>query len=122
MKQIEEKADNYMRGRAMALSFKPLTLGDVKEAYIIGAEEQKHIDNAQFKEDPIKPSWHKVAEGEMPSSGTFMISNPAKFVPDFCYYEKHTNKWVVDFNAMSFEELCKWYTHWMLIPTLPKED
>lgn len=47
---IAEKADNYMRGRAMALSFKPLTLEDVKEAYIIGAEEQKHIDDAQFKE------------------------------------------------------------------------
>lgn len=47
---IEEKADNYMRGRAMALSFKPLTLEDVKEAYIIGAEEQKHIDDAQLKE------------------------------------------------------------------------
>lgn len=24
--KIEEKADNYMRGRAMALSFKPLSL------------------------------------------------------------------------------------------------
>ena len=28
---IAESASNYMRGRAMALSFKPLALGDVKD-------------------------------------------------------------------------------------------
>lgn len=37
--RIAESASNYMRGRAMALSFKPLTLQDVKEAFICGAEE-----------------------------------------------------------------------------------
>lgn len=41
--EIEEKADNYMRGRAMALSFKPLSLEDIKEAFIYGAEEMEHL-------------------------------------------------------------------------------
>lgn len=41
--EIEEKADNYMRGRAMALSFKPLSLEDIKEAFIYGAEEMVHL-------------------------------------------------------------------------------
>ena len=41
--RIEEMADNYMRGRAMALSFKPLTLGDIKEAYLCGAEGMNHL-------------------------------------------------------------------------------
>ena len=41
--EIEEKADNYMRGRAMALSFKPLSLEDIKEAFIYGAEEMDLI-------------------------------------------------------------------------------
>lgn len=36
---IAESASNYMRGRAMALSFKPLALGDVKDAFMCGAEE-----------------------------------------------------------------------------------
>lgn len=43
IKEIEEKADNYMRGRAMALSFKPLSLEDIKEAFIYGAEEMEHL-------------------------------------------------------------------------------
>lgn len=41
--EIEKKADNYMRGRAMALSFKPLSLEDIREAYIYGAEEMEHL-------------------------------------------------------------------------------
>lgn len=41
--EIEEKADNYMRGRAMAVSFKPLSLEDIKEAFIYGAEEMEHL-------------------------------------------------------------------------------
>lgn len=41
--EIEEKADNYMRGRAMALSFKPLSLEDIKESFINGAEEMEHL-------------------------------------------------------------------------------
>ena len=42
-KRIEEMADNYMRGRAMALGFKPLTLEDVKQAFLSGAEDMKHL-------------------------------------------------------------------------------
>ena len=42
-KRIEEMADNYMRGRAMALRFKPLTLEDIKEAFLCGAEDMKHL-------------------------------------------------------------------------------
>lgn len=38
-KQIKESATNYMRGRAMALSFKPLSLEDVKQAYLQGVED-----------------------------------------------------------------------------------
>lgn len=38
-KQINESATNYMRGRAMAMSFKPLSLEDVKEAYLQGVED-----------------------------------------------------------------------------------
>lgn len=45
--QIKEKADNYMRGRAMALSFKPLSLKDIKEAFIYGAEEMEHLINEE---------------------------------------------------------------------------
>lgn len=41
--EIEEKADNYMRGRAMALSFKPLSLEDIKEAFICGAQEMEQL-------------------------------------------------------------------------------
>lgn len=41
--RIEEMADNYMRGRAMALSFKPLTLEDIKEAFLCGADEMAHL-------------------------------------------------------------------------------
>ena len=41
--EIEEKADNYMRGRAMAVSFKTLSLEDIKEAFIYGAEEMGHL-------------------------------------------------------------------------------
>lgn len=40
---IEEMADDYMVGRAMALSFKPLTLQDIKEAYLCGAEDMAHL-------------------------------------------------------------------------------
>lgn len=42
--QIEEMADNYMRGRAIALSFKPLTLEDIKEAYLCGADDYAHLE------------------------------------------------------------------------------
>lgn len=41
--RIEEMADNYMRGRAMVLSFKPLTLQDIKEAFLCGADDMVHL-------------------------------------------------------------------------------
>ena len=54
--QIAQNASNYMQGRAMALSFKPLTLNDVKDAYKCGAEDmQRLIDNSM---------WWKTADGE----------------------------------------------------------
>lgn len=36
---FREKSENYAAGRAMALSFKPLTIDDIKEAYMQGVEE-----------------------------------------------------------------------------------
>lgn len=37
-----EKANNYTAGRAMCLSFKPLTIEDIKEAYLQGAEDMEN--------------------------------------------------------------------------------
>ena len=56
---IKESSGNYMRGRAMALSFKPLTLQDVRDAYECGADEMERlIDNSM---------WWKSADGnELP--------------------------------------------------------
>ena len=48
--RIEEMADNYMRGRAMALSFKPLTLQDIKNAYLCGAEDMDHLIEEEEEE------------------------------------------------------------------------
>lgn len=48
--RIEEMADNYMRGRAMALSFKPLTLQDVKVAFLCGAEDMAHLIEEEEEE------------------------------------------------------------------------
>lgn len=36
---LREKSENYASGRAMALSFKPLSIDDIKEAYMQGVEE-----------------------------------------------------------------------------------
>lgn len=36
---FREKSENYAAGRAMALSFKPLSIDDIKEAYMQGVEE-----------------------------------------------------------------------------------
>lgn len=36
---FREKSENYASGRAMALSFKPLSIDDIKEAYMQGVEE-----------------------------------------------------------------------------------
>ena len=54
--QIAEKASNYMRGRAMALSFKPLTLEDVRDAFKNGAEEMERLIDDSM--------WWKSATGE----------------------------------------------------------
>ncbi len=57
---IAESATNYTRGRAMALSFKPLALGDVKEAYMCGAEEMERLIDSSM--------WWKSADGsELPA-------------------------------------------------------
>lgn len=57
---IAESASNYMRGRAMALSFKPLALGDVKDAYMCGAEEMERLIDSSM--------WWKSADGsELPA-------------------------------------------------------
>jgi hypothetical protein len=57
---IAESASNYMRGRAMALSFKPLALGDVKDAFLCGAEEMERLIDSSM--------WWKSADGsELPA-------------------------------------------------------
>ena len=54
--RIAESRSNYVRGRAMALSFKPLSLEDIKDAFDSGASEMEHlIDNSM---------WWKMADGE----------------------------------------------------------
>lgn len=68
---IAEDASNYMRGRAMALSFKPLNLGDVKDAYMCGAEDMERlIDNSM---------WWKWADGpELPAIDREVIALTAE--------------------------------------------
>ena len=57
---IAESANNYMRGRAMALSFKPLALDDVKDAFMCGAEEMERLIDSSM--------WWKSADGsELPA-------------------------------------------------------
>ena len=57
---IAESASNYMRGRAMALSCKPLALGDVKDAFMCGAEEMERLIDSSM--------WWKSADGsELPA-------------------------------------------------------
>ena len=57
---IAESASNYMRGRAMALSFKPLALGDVKDAFLCGAEEMERlIDSSMW--------WKSADSSELPA-------------------------------------------------------
>ena len=57
---IAESASNYMRGRAMTLSFKPLALGDVKDAFLCGAEEMEQLIDSSM--------WWKSADGsELPA-------------------------------------------------------
>lgn len=49
LEEIKEKADDYMRGRSMALSFKPLTINDIKEAYLCGAMDYEQMMLANEK-------------------------------------------------------------------------
>ena len=57
---IAESASNYMRVRAMALSFKPLALGDVKDAFMCGADEMERLIDSSM--------WWKSADGsELPA-------------------------------------------------------
>ena len=57
---IAESAINYKRGRAAALSFKPLELGDVKDAFMCGAEEMERLIDSSM--------WWKAADGpELPA-------------------------------------------------------
>ena len=57
---IAESASNYMRGRAMALFFKPLALGDVKDAFMCGAEEMERLIDSSM--------WWKSADcSELPA-------------------------------------------------------
>lgn len=43
IKEIEEKADNYILGLSLMLTIRPLSLEDVKIAFMNGAEEMAHI-------------------------------------------------------------------------------
>lgn len=59
MAMIAKGASDYMRGRAMALSFKPLTLQDVRDAYKCGAEKMDRLIDDSM--------WWKMADGpELP--------------------------------------------------------
>lgn len=58
--RIAESVSNYVRGRAMALSFKPLSLQDVRDAFTSGAEEMERlIDNSMW--------WKMAAGDELPA-------------------------------------------------------
>lgn len=68
---IAESASNYMRGRAMALSFKPLALGDVKDAFMCGADEMERLIDSSM--------WWKSADGsELPAIDRIMRSETGK--------------------------------------------
>ena len=62
--------------------------------------------------------WHKVSE-ELPKDRTFLVTNSVKDVPDFCYYQKNTDRWIVTTTfsvGFTLSDLRKKYTHWMEIP------
>lgn len=42
-KRIEEMAANYVAGRSIILGIKPLTLEDVKEAFLCGAYDMENL-------------------------------------------------------------------------------
>lgn len=54
--RIARGASNYMAGRATALSFKPLRLNDVKDAYLRGAEDMERLIDQSM--------WWKIADSD----------------------------------------------------------
>lgn len=54
--RIARDASNYMTGRAMALSFKPLRLSDVRDAYLCGAENMERLIDQSM--------WWKIADSD----------------------------------------------------------
>ena len=46
--QVSATCDNFVAGRTMALTFKPLTIEDIREAYMCGVE-----DTLQFIDDQL---------------------------------------------------------------------
>lgn len=56
--RIAKGASDYMTGRAMALSFKPLRLSDVKDAYLSGAENMERLIDQSM--------WWKIADSDEP--------------------------------------------------------
>lgn len=132
-KNIEEKASNYMRGRAMALSFKPLSLADIKEAYLCGAEDYAHSENSEPPTNPRHKAigtcnsdknlqenaslWHK-ASAELPEEdGTYLLRFWAGCSFQIFIGSYRNGK----FGALTMED-GDYVTHWMEIPELPKED
>lgn len=53
---IAKGASDYMTGRAMALSFKPLRLSDIKEAYLYGAKNMERLIDQSI--------WWKIADSD----------------------------------------------------------
>lgn len=54
--RIARGASNYMAGRAMLLSLKPLRLSDVKDAYLCGAENMEQLIDQSM--------WWKIADSD----------------------------------------------------------
>ena len=80
---IAKSASNYMRGRAMGLSFKPLTLSDVKDAYMCGAEEIERLIDSSM--------WWKSANGqELPSIDREVIALTTKGEVVFAHRPKES--------------------------------
>lgn len=117
-REIEEKASNYMRGRAMALSFKPLSLQDIKEAYLCGAEDYAHISES------INP-WHKASE-ELPEEtcACFVcwetIKHERKWT-QIVMFRRDANNPEVGYFENDVDEVV-YPDYWMYIPELPKKD
>ena len=80
---IAESASNYMRGRAMALSFKPLALSDVKDAFLCGAEEMERLIDSSM--------WWKSADGsELPAIDREVIALTTKGKVVFAHRPKES--------------------------------